>query len=328
MKIKSLLKIRYTGRRDPTEDLAPTVVDACGIAWSQPKLGIVDLPLELLGMICSHLSPTSLACFLLSSKQFYQLLDTTPFACLEISRQWNYYRIKSDERFKFLTLLEKDLKDSWAFCHTCYILHPADHFSKANRKRPAYRRSCKIGGEVVGLCCCREINFLAFISAIKRMQKHGSNIVWHQCTMKPHRGPNVLHTKVLLYPNHDNLFMELRYQVLMPVASSPEPVQYNKLWRIRPFFLPESLCPHCGLNGMLYKQLNCFSTHVDRTPCSECSTIEYCTDCYTKAQLVQPSSHDEGYEPDSAAKKLEEDPVEDDEECKAILWSVLADLES
>ena len=89
-----------------------------------------NLPIEIIQLILSYLSPTSQAAMTLTNKSLLQVIGTKSWTELASSSQ------RSEERTNFLLLLEKDyyLPDHW-LCRDCIVFH---HKHVYPRRCPAH----------------------------------------------------------------------------------------------------------------------------------------------------------------------------------------------
>lgn len=137
-------------------------------------LSILDLPLEIVNEIGSHLSVLSQACLLLTCKRLYHLFS----------------HVLNDPAFRFpysdgldnldlsirTDLLLKLESERWKYCAACLKLHPLADFDPTSRgyENPT-RRFCQWPGIIV-FCPCLKVRLKRFLDL-----KEQHIPIWHQC---------------------------------------------------------------------------------------------------------------------------------------------------
>lgn len=91
---------------------------------NHPPPPLLELPQELLDMICSHLSQESVCCLAITCKSLFSVI--------------NYELGTYESRILFLCLLEQDLGEFFYLCHGCTKLHRFDKWWKPTNYKSGY----------------------------------------------------------------------------------------------------------------------------------------------------------------------------------------------
>lgn len=227
----------------------------------KPRVGLGDLPREIVLEIARYLPEIDHLCLALSCKSLLYLLDSS--GTLQRSSTFRdssgllppvssfydrHFRKKFDSnRWKLLQRLENSY---WKCCFGCFRLHPYYEFSAQDLRTAPFARTCAYG-PLVGvfrLCPCIAMTFRDKTKLVKRFlspsqaechRLYNENLEslattgQHQCSHLYGR-VNVHMTLKLIVEEDESLMVETKYTVTAADLSSPRDWDYT----------PVLVCPH------------------------------------------------------------------------------------
>lgn len=261
---------------------------------------LLELPIELLLEIISHLTEVPEASLALTCKSLFFISGAVfENESLHFSRDFaplfHHYRNGHNfltPRWQFISMLEDH---KWQSCSGCLKLHPRSAFTSRELKRKPEDRVCNLGelAGVVDLCPCRKLTFqdkMDLIELLKlRQQSIGllnvqfgngvkERFCWHSCTQD--YGSTVLN--ISIYPELDQ---EDKLQIRTEYRLSIEAGQLGKEENMTPRFG----CAHRSVDLWLASSCQTSVCRLPREICSSCKRISICNSC--NAVLKCPHKH-------------------------------------
>lgn len=236
---------------------------------------IEDLPVEMLQMIVSFLSPDSAACFVLCSKSLQWAIGHRSWLDLQTKDQ-------GKARMSFLALLQRDLRE-WLPCYHCEKLHP---FSiEPFPRKPFFYTRWRFHDEHP---CTDADGFLWLLP------QFGLRFQYAQMIMKIHKlrttenifldslsrdhscrdGSHVSRCHTSARIANDELLVKLEWKIF---------IRHGVGFRISG--LCRNICPHwtCVMNDdNLTKRIRCQMSHGPGQTCPECTGMIQCQFCSTE----------------------------------------------
>lgn len=256
-----------------------------------PHCYLLDLPIELLLEIISHLTVLPEACLALTCRSLFVISGAIlESESLRFGRDFaplfHHYRNGhnlSTPRWQLIRMLEDS---KWHACSGCLKLHPGSAFSSRELKRKSDERACNLGdlAGIVDLCPCRKLTFhdkMHLVDLLKVRQntidvidaqfgKLRERFCWHSCTQ--HYGSTVL--RIEIYPELDE---DDKLRIRTEYKFSIEAGQLGKEGSMTPRFG----CAHRSMDLWL---ASCYQAALCRHPdnsCTYCQRISMCNTCNT-----------------------------------------------
>lgn len=245
----------------------------CGNPKTQPSytaMSIEHLPVEILQIIASFLTPNSAACFILCSKSLQRAIG---------HQSWLDLRTKDlkKARLSFLIVLQRDLRE-WLLCYHCEKLHTlslepfsATPYLLQNEHPCAYADGFLWLLPLFGLKfqCAQMIMKLHKLRATENIlldslsRDYSSYYDGHfsRC-----------HTSARIA--NDELLVKIAYRVF---------IRHGERFKISS--LCRNICPHwtCVMDGdNLMKRIRCQMSHRAGQTCPECTGMIQCQFCSTE----------------------------------------------
>lgn len=250
---------------------------------------LLDLPMELLLEIISHLTALPEACLALTCRSLFvisgAILETESLRFgRDFAPLFHHYRNGhnfSTPRWQLISMLEDS---KWHACSGCLKLHPKSAFSSRELKRKPNERACNLGAltGIVDLCPCRKLTFRDKMDLVDllKVRQHTIDVLntqfgklrerfcWHSCTQ--HYGSTVL--SIEIYPELDEAY---KLRIRTEYKLSIEAGQLGK----EGWMTPRFGCAHRSIDLWL---ASCCQTALCRLPdnsCTSCKRISTCNAC-------------------------------------------------
>jgi len=263
---------------------------------------LLELPIELLLEIMSHLTEVPQASLALTCKSLFVISGAVfENESLHFSRDFaplfHHYRNGHNfltPRWQLISLLEDH---KWQACSGCLKLHPRSAFTSRELKRKPEDRVCNLGelAGVVDLCPCRKLTYQDKMDLIELLRLRQQSIsllnaqfgngvrerfCWHSCTQD--YGSTVLN--ISIYPELDQ---QDKLQIRTEYRLSIEAGQLGKEENMTPRFG----CAHRSVDLWLASSCQTSVCRLPRDICASCKRISICNACnaFLKCPHKQPN---------------------------------------